>query len=97
MSPPLVLLDSAEREWTMKASEDLVAGTFGHVDKKFACHQNDRDRAFEYLTTLRNERKGWSFAKQQLEDYLNGNVEDENHRDEQIKKAERMLEPWLDD
>ena len=81
----------------MKASRDLVASTFGHVDKKFACHQNEKNRAFEYLTILRDEGTGWSVAKQQLKDYLNGNVKDENHIEKQIKKAERMLEPWLDD
>ena len=80
----------AVAEW----DSDLV-GCFGKEDRVFAVHPANEAQAFAWLASLRQRGIGWKAAEQQINAFLKVVGEDKDHRREQIKRAQRMLKPWL--
>ena len=81
---------------TQKTWDDLVPLIFGPADLKFAPHQSDADRAFEWLTELRNGGVSWTAASQQMEDFLKSKGAPQTHIQSEIVKAEAAMKVWLD-
>ena len=63
----------------------------------FAHHPADEDRAFAWLTDLRNRGVGWKAARQQLESYMTSKKWKKPHIQYQLKQARLMMKPWLTD
>ncbi|WP_159079872.1 hypothetical protein [Methyloceanibacter sp. wino2] len=72
-----------------------VPGCFGSADGIFAGHPSDEKRAFKLLTSLRERHIGWKAARRQLSLYLDSKGAGADHKREQLKRARRMLKPWL--
>ena len=72
-----------------------VPGCFGNVDGIFAGHPSDEKRAFKWLTSLRERHIGWKAARRQMSLYLRSKGASKEHQREQLKKARKMLKPWL--
>ena len=71
-----------------------IAGCFGVVDKIFAGHQNEEDRAFELLEVLRSENIRWSELEVATREYL----KDTNpaHIEKQIKRLSSAMKFWIE-
>ena len=74
-----------------------LPGCFGDVDKIFAEHPLDEERAFAWLRLLREQHQGWAEAKRQISEYLKSEGAAAAHIAKQIKRAEHRLRPWLRD
>ena len=77
------------------ATTNKLEGCFGGTDLIFASHLSDENRAFEWLASLRNEGIGWKAAKIQIDNFLVHKGASKLHITKQVKKAKRLLEPWL--
>lgn len=71
-----------------------IAGCFGVVDKIFAGHQNEEDRAFELLKTLRSENIRWSQLETATREYLKNTPTE--HTEKQIKKLSSAMKFWIE-
>ena len=72
-----------------------VPGCFGAQDALFANHPLDKQRAFEWLTSLRRRQATIADAEQQVRAYLIHQRCGEAHIQEQLAKVRRHLAPWL--
>jgi hypothetical protein len=72
-----------------------VPGCFGSADLIFAGHPLDENRAFEWLTDLRRRGIGWKAAREQLKEFLKSKNARDEHIEQQLKEAERLMKPWL--
>ena len=52
-------------------------------------------RKLAWLASLRQRGIGWNAAQKQINAFLKVLGEDKDHRREQIKRAQKMLKPWL--
>jgi len=78
-------------------SASQVPGCFGSSDLIFASHPADEERAFAWLTYLREHEIGWKEARQQLEDFLNSKRAPRHHIKKQLDEARSRMKPWLTD
>ena len=74
-----------------------LPGCFGKEDRVFAIHPANEAQAFAWLASLRQRGIGWNAAQKQINAFLKVLGEDKDHRREQIKRAQKMLKPWLSD
>jgi hypothetical protein len=74
-----------------------IPGCFGEMDKKFAIHPSDEERAFDLLTRLRKDGKGWKDTRTLIKDYLESEDVSPTQISEELERARRMLKPWLID
>ena len=72
-----------------------LPGCFGENDLVFASHDLDRDRAFEWLSKLRNQEAVWADVQAQIEEFLRERDAAVFHVADQVDRAKRMLAPWL--
>ena len=72
-----------------------LPGCFGDVDLQFAIHPLDTNRAFAWLTKLRERQALWSDVQAQIEEFLRERGAAVFHVIEQVDRAKRMLAPWL--
>ena len=77
------------------AWDQELPGCFGETGLEFAIHPNDEDRAFGWLTSLRERHIGLAEAKKQISEYLQSRRASETHIARQLEKAERVLGFWL--
>ena len=80
---------------SVMAWDHQVGGCFGNMDKMFATHPPDEDRAFEWLKSLRERGIGWEAVRAQIEEYLKAEGCGPDHIAEQIMRAEVKFRPWL--
>jgi hypothetical protein len=62
----------------------------------FASHPADKDRAFEWLVSLRERGIAWKAARHQIEEFLRSENARPEHIEHELKRAEEKLRPWLD-
>lgn len=74
--------------------QDLIHGSFGDVDKKFAGHPADQNRAQKLLMYVIKNKITWEDLKKEVEKYLKKSSASPDHIKEQIKKM-RKLENWV--
>lgn len=72
-----------------------LPGCFGIADLIFALDPSDEDRAFQWLTSLRDRTIGWGKARQQIIDFLTSKKARAEHIAEQVERAELRMQPWL--
>ena len=73
--------------------KEMVRGCFGEVDKIFAGHPLDENRAFELLKVCRDQSIGWTALEREFRSFLSGL--DTSHVAKQIQRARRMMKDWL--
>ena len=77
------------------AFEKELHGCFGNSDLIFAGHPADENRAFAWLVSLRQRGLGWSEAKRQMTEFLQSKQASPAHIDQQLRKWEPAMKPWL--
>jgi hypothetical protein len=76
---------------------EFVAGCFAFNRAPFGSHSADQERAFEYLTWLRQKGIGWKEARQEIRNYLVSKRVPKKFMKEQLIIASKMLKPWIAD
>jgi hypothetical protein len=81
-------------------------GMFGDQDIIFALHSADKDRAFEILKEVYNQKVPWSEFQDKVRDAIENKIRarlqrpliqgDYEHIDKQMKKVEAYFKPWLE-
>ncbi len=74
----------------------LVEYIFHPRTFEFGSYQSDSDRAFAWLTELRNRAASWKEARAQMEAWLQSKGAPANVIQRELAKAESMMKPWLD-
>lgn len=77
-------------DWT-----NQISGCFGEVDREFAVHGLDEERAFELLKLLRERRTSWDEAKERFREFLKEDGCSQDHIDRQMKRIRRYMKVWL--
>ena len=67
--------------------KEKIPGCFGSVDKIFARHYNDTDRAKDMLIEALQETKSWGEFENSIRDYLSKEKCPKKHIDEQIERV----------
>ena len=84
-----------EIEENAMAWDQELPGCFSETALEFAVHPNDEERAFVWLTSLRERHIGLAKAKAQISEYLQSRGASEARITPTLEKAERFLGPWL--
>ncbi len=88
----MAALGDRKMEW-----DHELPGCFAAMTAPFGLHPNDEERAFNWLTSLRERKIGWSAAKVQIEAYLKSHGVRGDEFAKQVERARAKLEPWLRD
>jgi hypothetical protein len=88
----MATVEAHEMEW-----DHELPGCFAAMTAPFGLHPNDEERAFNWLTSLRERKIGWSAAKTQVEAYLKSRGVRGGEFTKQVERAGAMLQPWLRD
>jgi|GEM_PF-3072091 len=75
--------------------DPLVPGSFSETTLEFARHPNDEERAFQWMTSMRQRGIGLVEAKKQATSYLTERGAGEEHIIRQLRKVEEHFKPWL--
>ena len=79
----------------MSDLKKLIPGCFGEVDREFAVHGFDEDRAFELLKMLREKGTSWEEARGQFRKFLQDDGCSKEHINRQMKRIREHMRPWL--
>lgn len=74
--------------------KNYVASCCGEVDKRFAKHPSEINRAYTLLGMLRDNSITWYEFENELRNYLR--EASEQHIDEQVATAETLFRGWLE-
>ena len=88
----MATVGAREMEW-----DHELPGCFAAMTAPFGLHPNDEERAFNWLTSLRERKIGWSAAKAQVEAYLKRHGVRGGEFTKQVERAREKLQPWLRD
>ncbi len=81
-----------EVEW-----DHELPGCFAAMTAPFGLHPKDEERAFNWLTSLRERKIGGSAAKAQVGAYLKSHGVRGNEFTKQVERARERLQPRLRD
>lgn len=70
--------------------QNLIAGSYGTADNKFAGHPNDCERARQSLVEAGNEQVGFEEFVQMHRDYLTTKGCSEAHIEEQLIRVQKL-------
>lgn len=76
--------------------KDKIAGAFGSVDKKFAGHPNDLERAGELLVACVKEKISLEDLLRAVEEYLKASGASSEHIQTELSKVKKKFSAWLD-
>ncbi|MDT0577171.1 hypothetical protein RM533_13465 [Croceicoccus sp. F390] len=74
-----------------------LAGCFDNLDRLFAYHAMDEDRAFALLAKLRAQGIGWRTLSDAIRALLDGDGCSVQHVELQMQQVEQRFRPWLGD
>lgn len=77
--------------------QDRIDGTLGSVDRRFAVHENDKDRAYDMLGQLRAESIGIQQVKKAYADKLRAKNCLPKVIDEAVQRVGAFFGPWIKD
>jgi hypothetical protein len=77
----------------MRFDQDLP-GCFT-ADLMFAKHAAERERAFQWLISLRQRHIGWDAARAHIVEFLQSRAASKAHISNQAVHARNLLKPWL--
>ena len=75
--------------------DQQVPGCFGVQSFVFADHFLEEQQAFIWLEDLRQRQVGWAIARGQVRAFLMAQGALPPHITKQLRKAARMMAPWL--
>lgn len=72
-----------------------LAGCFDNLERLFASHEMDEERAFRLLGRLRAEGVSWRELRDEIRDLLENDGCSIQHIEMQMTQVEERFRPWL--
>ena len=79
----------------MSELDRRIKNCFGMEDHRFARHSSEKKAAYECLSYMLEKNTSWKECKKAINSYLGSITKNQQHIDEQLKRAKKFFKVWL--